>query len=71
MKFGTSTGGSNPYNINKGAVAQANVVLTLSGSGWVTGKVYTPHVLVTVTYTGFTTTYYRYDIPLASTVTTW
>ena len=71
VKFGTSTGGSNPYTMNRNAVGQANVVLKLSGSGWVTGQVYTPHILVTVTYTGFTSTYYQYNIPLASTVATW
>jgi type II secretory pathway pseudopilin PulG len=67
----TTTGGSNPSAIARNVQRQANVRMRASGTGWVVGQVYRPHVLLTVTYTGFTTAYYVYDIPLAVTITTW
>lgn len=71
VRFGTGTGGGNPLTIAQNLTRQANIRLRTSGTGWVVGQVYRPHVLLTVTYTGFTTAYYVYDIPLAVTITTW
>jgi hypothetical protein len=41
---------------------QLNVHLQMSGSQ--SGTQYVPRVLITVTYTGFTTTYYQYSVPV-------
>jgi hypothetical protein len=71
VRFGTGGNGSNPISIARNLTRQANVSLQTSGTGWVVGQIYRPHVLLTVTYTGFTTAYYVYDIPLAVTITTW
>lgn len=67
----TTTTGSNPLTVAPDLQRQANVRMRASGSGWVVGQIYRPHVLLTVTYMGFTTAYYVYDIPLAVTITTW
>lgn len=67
----TTTGGSNPLTVALDLQRQANVRMRANGSGWVVGQIYRPHVLLTVTYTGFTTAYYVYDIPLAVTIVTW
>lgn len=71
VRFSTGTGGSNPYTIAPNLQRQANIRMRANGAGWVVGQTYYPHILLTVTYTGFTTAYYVYDIPLAVTITTW
>ena len=67
----TTTGGSNPLAVARSLQRQANIRMRASGTGWVVGQTYRPHVLLTVTYTGFTTAYYVYDIPVAVTIVTW
>jgi len=71
VRFATGTRGRNSISIARNLTRQANVRLRTSGTGWQVGQVYRPHVLLTVTYTGFTSAYYVYDIPLAVTITTW
>lgn len=71
VRFNTGTGGSNPYTMASNLQSQANVRMRANGGGWAVGQTYYPHILLTVTYTGFTTAYYVYDIPLAVTITTW
>lgn len=67
----TTGGGSNPSAIVRNVKMQANVRIKANGTGWVVDQVYVPHVLLTVTYTEFTTAYCVHDIPLAVTITTW
>ena len=66
-----STRGSNPVTLARNTKYQANVRMRATGTGWVVGRVYRPHIIITVTYTGGPTGYYVYDIPLAVTITTW
>lgn len=67
----TTTGGSNPLAIARGLRRRANIRMKASGTGWVVGQTYRPHIVLKVTYTGFTTAYYVYDIPVAVTIVTW
>lgn len=48
-----------------------NVVLRTTGTGWVTGRTYTPTLRLTMTYTGSPASYFVYDVPLAVTIVTW
>lgn len=66
-----STRGTNPVTLARNTKYQANVRMRASGTGWVVGQVYRPHLILTVTYTGGPAGYYVYDIPLAVTITTW
>jgi len=66
-----STGGSNPVTLAGNTKYQANLRMRATGTGWVVGTVYRPHIIITVTYTGGPTGYYVYDIPVAVTITTW
>ena len=64
-----STRGSNPVTLARNTKYQANVRMRATGTGWVVGTVYRPHIIIRVTYTGGPTGYYVYDIPLAVTIT--
>ena len=66
-----STTGNATVTLNRNVKYQANIRLRPQNTGWVLNKVYTPHVQITVTYTGFTTSYYVYDIPLSVTIVNW
>ena len=49
-----------------GPKQQVNLQMRLGGS--TSGVTYVPRVLVTVTYTGVTVTYYQYSVPVSVTV---
>jgi hypothetical protein len=71
VRFASGTGGNNPVTLARNTKYQANVRMRASGTGWVVGTIYRPHLIITVTYTGGPTGYYVYDIPLAVTITNW
>ena len=48
-----------------------NLVMRTTGTGWVTGRTYTPMVRLTMTFTGSPTAYYVYDVPVAVTIVNW
>jgi hypothetical protein len=56
-----STGRTNPVSVTAGLKRQLNLTLRLPN---VAATTYRPHILITVTYTGYTGSYYRYDIPV-------
>ena len=58
-----STGRTNPLTASRNTKYQCNLRINMSGS--TAGKQYIPRILVTVTYTGMTTTYYQYTVPVA------
>ena len=62
--FATIGGGSRttPVTLGKNGKYQMNVHLQMNGC--TSGKQYIPTVVITVTYTGFTTTYYQYNVPV-------
>jgi hypothetical protein len=51
-----------PVTLGKNVKYQLNLHLQMTGSQ--NGTQYAPKVLITVTYSGFTTTYYQYKVPV-------
>jgi hypothetical protein len=67
--YGVATWGSQAFNTSLAGIAvntklQLNLRVRFNGGSWVAGTTYYPHAQVTLTYTGFTTTYYQYDMPI-------
>lgn len=58
------TGRTNPVTIAAGVKRQCNLVVAAPKP---TGTVYRPTVLITITYSGFTGTYFRYSVPFTIT----
>jgi hypothetical protein len=56
-----STSRTNPISLGTGQKRQLNLTLRMPN---VSKKTYYPHVLITVTYSGYTGAYYRFDIPV-------
>jgi hypothetical protein len=56
------TARTSPVTLGVTTKRQMNVRLSMDGSHW--GTQYVPSVLITVTYSGFTTTYYQYSVPV-------
>jgi hypothetical protein len=57
-----STGRTNPVTLGRGVKDQLN--LRVSVTGLTSNTLYVPTVKITVTFTGFTTAYYVYSIPV-------
>jgi hypothetical protein len=62
--FATIGGGSRTASVTlgKGVKYQLNLHTRMNGS--TAGKQYIPTVVITITYTGFTTAYYQYKVPV-------
>jgi hypothetical protein len=58
------TGRTNPVTLTAGLKRQCNLVVNAAKPS---NTVYRPTVLITVTYTGFTGTYFRYSVPFTVT----
>lgn len=58
------TGRNNPVTLSANAKRQCNLVISVPGPS---GTVYHPTVNITVTYSGFSTSYFRYSIPFTVT----
>jgi hypothetical protein len=52
---------TNPITMNAGQKRQLNLRLTMPSQK---GRAYYPSILITVTYTGYTGTYYQYSVPV-------
>jgi hypothetical protein len=70
VRFGLGAHGDDPIAIARNVTRHANVRLQTSGTGWVVGRVYRPHIPLTAAYPGFTTAYYVSDSASAVTLTT-
>lgn len=57
-----STGRTNPVTLGRGVKDQMNLVISVTGL--TNNTLYVPTVKITVTFTGFTTAYYVYSIPV-------
>jgi hypothetical protein len=57
-----STGRTNPVTLNRGVKDQMNLRIRITGL--TLNTLYVPTVKITVTFTGFTTAYYVYSIPV-------
>jgi hypothetical protein len=62
--FSAWGGTSRTTPVTIGKSVQDQLTLQISVSGLTSGTLYTPHVRITMTFTGFTTTYYQYDFPV-------
>jgi hypothetical protein len=71
MPWGTTTAGSTTTQSISGWTTslkkQMNLRVRFSGSGWVLGTTYRPTLTIEMLYSGFTTTYYRYVVPISCT----
>jgi hypothetical protein len=56
-----STSRTNPISLGVGQKRQLNLTLRMPNVG---RKTYYPHILITVTYSGYTGGYYQFDIPV-------
>lgn len=56
-----ATDTNNPLTLSAGQKRQLNLKLTMPNQK---GRTYHPRILITVTYTGYTGTYYQYSVPV-------